>query len=360
MNMKIFEKYSMSTCLRLAIAWLAVFFLCGIARAQETTPAEDITQPDVAVEETITQSDDPSAREVLQKAMERSQAASYCCDVDDRGLLFLAEAQEGTFWRLVLKDGFVCRKMELRDDQGQAVLILTQNREGSFAYAKGEWVKIMEIFPLYYFDHISSDLDDYEKSIAVFSQQTMSYSGRQQIRIRMDMTRDLKKLIGGTQEVQIGWGCKGTDDLESRYYSRRPMHRLFTIDVATGMIVSRFHYNVRKQKVYGRTMRHLILDPKISEKDFAPSGEVKKEYDCLVDQFLYRHFGDPQYRRERRVAPGRAYHRPSALEAWFRRMYATHGNLVLYVPLGALGILFLATALFLRRRRDSADMEDGK
>ncbi len=339
--------------------FVAALLFVNAVQAQETTPAEDIAQPDVAVEETITQADDPSAREVLQKAMECSRTASYCCDVDDEILVHLAEAKEGTFWRLVLKDGFVCRKMELRDAQGQAVLILTQNREGSFAYAKGEWAKIMEIFPLYYFDHISSDLDDYEKSIAVFSQQTMSYGGRQQIRIRMDTAEDTKKLRGGNLQLLLGGKKEEVTDLGSRYYAKRPMHRIFTIDPTNGIVTSRFHFNHRKQKIYGRTMRHLVLNPKISERDFAPSGEVKRECLLLNEQFMYKHFGDPKYREVRNIND-RTYHRPSALEAWFRRMYATHGNLVLYVPLGALGILFLATALFLRRRRDSADMENGK
>lgn len=337
---------------------LAALLLVGAARAQEAVPTEGVASVDAAVEEVAVEADDPGAREVLQKAMERSRSASYRCDVEDASLMRLAEAKEGTFWRLVLKDGFVCRKLELRDAQGQTVLVFTQNRDGSFAYAKGEWAKVMEILPLHYFDHISSDLDAYEKSIAVFSQQTRSYGGREQIHVRMDTLEDTKKLRGGSLQLLLGGRKEQVTDLGSRYYARRPMHRIFTIDTTTGVVVSRFHFNYRKQKVYGRTMRHLVLNPEISEKDFAPSGKVQRECLLLNEQFLYQHFGDPKHRTVRNLND-RAYHRPSALEGWFRRMYAAHGNLVLYVPLGALGILFLAVALFLRYRRDDAGVESG-
>lgn len=67
-------------------------------------------------------------------------------------------AASGRFWRLRLPDGFICRKMELYDDAGKAVVVFTQGRSGNYAMAMGKWGRVSEILPLWYFDDIAGAL----------------------------------------------------------------------------------------------------------------------------------------------------------------------------------------------------------
>lgn len=83
---------------------------------------------------------------------------SYCYAADDDELLSEMGAASGRFWRLRLPDGFICRKMELYDDAGKAVVVFTQGRSGNYAMAMGKWGRMSEILPLWYFDDMAGAL----------------------------------------------------------------------------------------------------------------------------------------------------------------------------------------------------------
>ena len=295
---------------------------------------------------------DELPRDILSHAMYESLNTSYSCAVEDNELLSATGAVRGTFWRLVLEDGFVCRKIELYDTTGKAIVIYTQNRRGSYAFAGDEWAKVADIMPLWHFDYIASDLDDFEKSICTYSKRIINFAGENMQEIRLDTTEDMKKLEkGGNSELPL-WGEDGSDDLYSSFYAKRPMHRIFLIEPKTHFIISRTHYNVRNQKLLDRKIKDLILSPDITEKDFAPSGAITRDYIWLHEQFMNKYFGDI-YASKQKTLPDSTYYTPSLLERFDSWLFDSGKDTILVWVLRIGGILCLGVIgiVYWRRRK---------
>lgn len=296
--------------------------------------------------------DDQVARDLLSQAMHQSLAMSYSCDVADNELLTAAGAARGTFWRLVLPDGFVCRKIALFDTEGKTVVIYTSNRKGNFAFADNEWAKVADIMPLWYFDYLSSDFDDFEKSICTYSKRIINVDGNNIQEIRLDTTTDINKLKkSGNKELPF-WGEDGADDLYSPFYAKRPMRRIFLVDLENNFILSRTHYNVRNQKIFERKITNLDLSPNIAEKDFEPSGRIAQDYIWLHEQFMNKHFGKV-YQSKQKTLPDSTYYEPSILERLDNWLFDDGGANVIVWSLRIGGVICLAVIgiVYWRRRK---------
>ena len=299
---------------------------------------------------------DTSSKGLLRAAMEDSRMASYCCAVDDDELLSEMGAASGRFWRLRLPDGFICRKMELYDDAGKAVVVFTQDRTGNYAMAMGKWGRVSEILPLWYFDDMARGFDDFEAGLASFSQRAINYEGRDAREICMETPRDIARLkFGGNREIAI-WGMKGSADLNSRLYATRPMRRVFIIDPDSGLILSRTHLNVKGQKVYGRRIRLSSHDIDVAESDFAPGGRVAGSHLMLYDGFLADYFSSIL---QTRITPRNRglgiYDDPAYEHGWlsqFLDWFLSEENTGrMATGTGILAIVSLAIAAFIRLRR---------
>jgi hypothetical protein len=280
---------------------------------------------------------------VLKKSFKASNELSYCCAVTDTALLEEVGAASGKYYHLVLDDGFVCRRIDLFDNAGKLLVCFTQNREGSYAFASGKWGKIAEILPLYYYDLMCEDFDEFELSLTTFSKRIIQYRGQNCTEITMKTKPDAKAIQwGGNPEIPI-FGTEGIDNINSRAYATRPMKRVFIINCDNQQLLVREHYNLKDQLLYRKTLDDLALNVDLSEKDFKPTGKIVGDFLFLNFQFMKEYYGDMyKSRLPKNIKTDTTYYEPSLLERLDGWLFDSGKDVVIVWILRVGGIICLA------------------